>query len=196
MWEEAPILSINNVIMVKNMSGGSKTKSFARKLQHEVPTTALRMPENEFEIVGCVFRMLGNGRMVVRTAHPALHEIQCVIRNKFRGRAKRGHMVTIGSFVLIGLYDWEAPQFKSSDLLHVYTHDNIAFLKSNPALALGSLDSFVSQYVSSTPAGDQDFTFSNVEDDHGRSRGGDADNVKLSRDDLSTYAQEMDFDAI
>ena len=146
--------------MVKNMSGGSKTKSFARKLQHEVPSGGIRMPANEFEVIGCVFRMLGNGRMVVRTAHSSLAEVQCVIRNKFRGRAKRNHMVSVGSFVLIGLYDWEAPNFKTSDMLHMYSLEDVSALKTNPlwSTLLTSLDSFL---LNMGPVGqDQDFIFS------------------------------------
>lgn len=149
--------------MVKNMSGGSKTKSFARKLQHEVPSGGIRMPENEFEVIGCVFRMLGNGRMVVRTAHRSLVEVQCVIRNKFRGRAKRNHMVSVGSFVLIGLYDWEAPNFKTSDMLHMYSLEDVSSLKTNPlwSASLSSLDSFL---LNMGPVGqDQDFIFSTEE---------------------------------
>lgn len=149
--------------MVKNTSGGSKTKSFARKLHHEPDTFHLRLPTNEFEVIGCVYKMLGNGRMVVRTAHSKMEEIQCVIRNKFRGRAKRNHIVGIGTFVLIGLYDWEAPNFKSSDLLHVYSHENIAALKSNPAYSLSTLDSFVSQFTTTTA--EQDFMFSTEDSD-------------------------------
>ena len=42
-WGWYPIQSL---IMVKNTSGGSKTKSFARKLQHEVPSVSLRRSVN------------------------------------------------------------------------------------------------------------------------------------------------------
>lgn len=192
------------VIMVKNTSGGSKTKSFARKLQHEVPSVSLRIPQNEFEVVGCVFKMLGNGRMVVRTALAGLTEIQCVIRNKFRGRAKRNHMVSVGTFVLIGLYDWESPNFKSSDLLHVYTPENVLALKSVPSLSLGGLDAFVSQYTGAGAGGSDDFTFSHdagVADEDGGDDGSgsgvsDAEGKSGMGCGSSKRMTDFDFDAI
>lgn len=189
--------------MVKNTSGGSKTKSFARKLQHEVSAVTLRLPENEFEVVGCVYKMLGNGRMVVRTARPGMTEIQCVIRNKFRGRAKCNHMVSVGSFVLIGLYDWESPHFKSSDLLHVYASENVNSLKSNPALAVGGLDAFVSAYAVGGGSGAgvaEDFVFSSEEGggagDAGVAGAAGARIPPGGGSDLGRSDYDMDFDAI
>jgi translation initiation factor IF-1 len=114
--------------MVRNTNGGCKSKGFARKLQ-QVGTGSgpLRLPVEEGEVVAVVRRMLGNGRMVVCCADTGL-EIQCVIRNKFRGRSKRNHLVVVGSIVLVGLYTWEKPSYKTSDLLHIYGSSDISQL--------------------------------------------------------------------
>jgi hypothetical protein len=117
--------------MVKNTSVGSKTKSYARKL-HFTPTPALRLPDNEYEFVACVTRLLGNGRVMLSTSLPEFPSIQAVIRNKFRGRSKRNHLIQVGSFVLAGLLHWEAPAFKHADILHVFAHDDLSSLSSLP----------------------------------------------------------------
>jgi hypothetical protein len=116
--------------MVKNTFGGCKAKSFARK-NLSISSSTFISPSSPFECVGCVHKLLGNGRCIVKIIHPSITEIQCVIRNKFRGRSKRNNLITIGSFVLIGLYDWEAPNFKGSDLLHVYSDEDISILRNS-----------------------------------------------------------------
>jgi translation initiation factor IF-1 len=111
--------------MVRNTNGGCKSKGFARKLQHSGSTSGpLRLPVEEGEVIAVVRRMLGNGRVVVCCADTGV-EIQCVIRNKFRGRSKRNHLIVVGSIVLVGLYTWEKPSYKTSDLLHIYGSSDI-----------------------------------------------------------------------
>ena len=126
--------------MVKNTNGGFKGKTFARKLAKQ-SCTSVRLPENEMELFGCVSKLLGNGRILVHLTDGK--EMQCVIRNKFRGRSKRNNLISIGSFVLIGLHDWEAPNFKHADVLNVYTYDDVLYLKSLPNYNLASLDAFL-----------------------------------------------------
>jgi hypothetical protein len=48
-------------------------------------------------------------------------DLQCVIRKKFRGRHRRGNVVTVGCYVLVGLRDYEAPNHRLCDLLEVYS---------------------------------------------------------------------------
>jgi hypothetical protein len=38
----------------------------------------------------------------------------------------------VGAFVMVGLHDYEAPGFKSSDLLEIYTDADVAALASLP----------------------------------------------------------------
>lgn len=126
--------------MVKNTFGGFKGKTFARKLAN-TSSSEIRLPESELELFGCVSRLLGNGRTLVQLTNGK--EMQCVIRNKFCGRSKRNNLITIGSFVLIGLYDWEKPNYKHADVLNVYSYDDVLYLKSLPQYNLASLDSFL-----------------------------------------------------
>ena len=46
--------------MVKNTTGGTKTKGLARKHQYDGSDARLRLPTNELEVVACVTKMLGN----------------------------------------------------------------------------------------------------------------------------------------
>jgi translation initiation factor IF-1 len=146
--------------MVKNTFGGFKGKTFARKLSK--PSSSLvRLPQDDLELFGCVSRLLGNGRVIVHLLDGK--DIQCVIRNKFRGRSKRNNLITIGSFVLIGLHDWEAPNFKNADILNVYSYDDVIYLKSLPNLNLSSLDSFLYNLNPSSSIGNEFVSFSNDE---------------------------------
>ena len=50
----------------------------------------------------------------------------CVIRNKFTGRNKQSNMISVGSWVIIGLRTWETtkPNKKEKcDILEVYTNN-------------------------------------------------------------------------
>lgn len=135
--------------MVRNTNGGCKSKGFARKLQQVGGgSEPLRLPSEEGEVIACVRRMLGNGRMVVCCADSGL-EIQCVIRNKFRGRSKRNHLVVVGSIVLVGLYTWEAPNYKTSDLLHIYGSGDLSQLVHRRLIPVG----FVSEISNGSVGG-------------------------------------------
>ena len=106
--------------MVRNTTGGSKTKSQARKsfVKSSDIRTSVRTPQNEFELIATVTKLLGNGMCYVSI--PSFdHPLICHIRGKFRGRSKKHNIVNIGSTVLIGLRDWESPHFKNSDLLDI-----------------------------------------------------------------------------
>lgn len=102
--------------MVKNIKGGSKGKSVARK--NVVHEHASRDPEpsNEFEFIAKVDKMLGNGMchvidIIDRTQH------LCYIRGKFRGRQKSHNMVGTNSFVLVGKRPWQSEDKRECDLL-------------------------------------------------------------------------------
>lgn len=123
--------------MVKNTLGGYKGKSFARKLSNN--NSILRLPNHPLELFACVHKLLGNGRVLVRTFDNI--DFQCVIRNKFRGRSKRNNLISVGSFVLIGLHEWENPP-KHADILSVYSNDDLISLKSLPSFS--NFDSFLS----------------------------------------------------
>ena len=117
--------------MVKNQTGGSGHKKFARK--HEVTAKVghkLRVSEDEGEIYSIVTKCLGNNMFqclgvdsVLRLGH---------IRGKFSGRGRRDNTITAGSWVLVGIREWDAGKLSAKgkvklpecDLMEVYNdHD-------------------------------------------------------------------------
>jgi translation initiation factor IF-1 len=112
--------------MVKNSKGGKGAKSMARKNvdnDFNDNNEPIRFAEHFLERYAVVLKMFGNGMCLVNlfNEHGFPHfDILCHIRNKFKGRSKRNHFVSIGSIILVGLREWENP-YKNSDLLHVYS---------------------------------------------------------------------------
>lgn len=147
--------------MVRNTVGGAKTKSFARKLHDDSASSVLRLSEDPLEVMGHVTKLLGQGRIIVNTNMPNLPQIQSMIRNKFRGRSKRNHLVQVGSVVLIGLHHWEEPNYKHSDVIHVYPPSDVAQLlhrKLIPAAyASSDMDSASDTFMFSSDATDDIF---------------------------------------
>ena len=104
---------------MKNTTGGKGSKSMARKLSgiHAQVRTTFRESTCDEELYGIVTKMLGNGMCYVQTHG---HEkLLCHIRSKFSGRSKRNNFIAIGSYVMIGLREWEST-IKNCDLLDIY----------------------------------------------------------------------------
>jgi len=122
--------------MVKNTTGGTKTKGLARKHQSSGVDSRLRLPTNELELVACVTKMLGNGMCEIYTNK----DVRLIghIRNKFRGRQKRNNMVTVSGIVLIGLRDWENPM-KNCDIMSIYDDSQVSQLKNMPNIAMDNI---------------------------------------------------------
>lgn len=114
--------------MVKNTHGGNKSKSMARK--NVVDTTdkrILRLATCEFEKYAIVTKLLGNGMFYTTTSDGL--ELLGHIRNKFKGRSRRSNDISVGTIILAGLRDWEAPNFKSCDLLEVFDSNEVKQLR-------------------------------------------------------------------
>lgn len=119
--------------MVKNQFGGSSHKKFARKNS----TTSehrpnVRTAREEGEIYANVVKIYGGGVCGVRDMNTG-NEYMCIIRGKFRGKDKKNNLVEIGSWVLVGLRDWESTakdQKPKCDLLEIYTKDEFTRLKN------------------------------------------------------------------
>jgi len=116
--------------MVKNTVGGGKGKKIARKLTTSfISKEPTRFSSNELEQYALVTKIYGNGRCQVKT-HDNL-DIQCVIRNKFKGRSKRGNIISIGTYILIGLREWEfSSGYKTCDLLEIYDKEDVTILQN------------------------------------------------------------------
>ena len=113
--------------MVKNTTGGSKTKGQARKLvsfDSKSANKMLRLSTDIYEVYAQVTKNLGNGMCHVLCADTKTR--LCHIRGKFRGRGKRDNMIGLGSWILVGLREWEvgkddSTKLENCDLLEVYS---------------------------------------------------------------------------
>jgi len=119
--------------MVKNTTGGSKTKGQARKFVNAPrQTTNIRLSNDENELYAQVSKMLGNGMCHVLCIDGKTR--LCHIRGKFRGRGKRDNLIGNNTWLLIGLRDWESDKndikLNNCDLLEVYSPIDIDRLKS------------------------------------------------------------------
>lgn len=117
--------------MVKNTTGGTGTKSIARKHIHS--NSSILFPSSPLEIIACVTKPLGNGMLEVFTNNNT--RLIAHIRNKFRGKQKRHNMINTFAIVLIGLREWEKP-YKNCDILFVYDSSQIDILKSIPNISI------------------------------------------------------------
>ena len=117
--------------MVKNERGGGNAKRQGRK--HVINTRVeMRKSENELEEYACVKTMYGNGMLVITEKGK---EKYCVMRGKFTGKNRRQNNIVVGSWILIGLREWEKEQ-KNCDLLAVYDRDDKNELMSIPGVDL------------------------------------------------------------
>ena len=113
-----------------NVFGGKRAKQCARSSTSSSGRNKLRVAEEEGEIYAIVTKMLGNGC--------AVHCIDginrlCLISGKFKGKNKSMNMISPGSWVLVGVREWETVKDKSiprCDLCEVYTHVDKERLKS------------------------------------------------------------------
>uniref|UniRef100_A0A6C0ER80 S1-like domain-containing protein n=1 Tax=viral metagenome TaxID=1070528 RepID=A0A6C0ER80_9ZZZZ len=121
--------------MVKNTTGGSKTKGQARKFVTAPVKNTLRISTDECEVYAQVTKTLGNGMCHVLCIDGETR--LCHIRGKFRGRGKRDNFIGNGSWLLVGLREWEVGKEPKSgklancDLLEVYDDRDKQRLKDN-----------------------------------------------------------------
>lgn len=124
--------------MVKNTTGGNKAKGKARKLNEGAPrqNAYLRTSSNEFELYAQVSKVLGNGMCHVLCVSDGATRL-CHIRGKFRGRGKSDNIVKNGTWLLVGLREWEngssgtTKKLQNCDLLEVYSDLEKEKLKTN-----------------------------------------------------------------
>lgn len=120
--------------MVKNTVGGSKHKGFARKnIIVKNHNNALRVSEDEAELYAQVMKIYGGAscQVINLKGEPLL----CHIRGKFRGRSKRDNFIGNGTWLLVGLREWEkepAPgKLLNCDVIEVYSDADKNRLKNN-----------------------------------------------------------------
>jgi initiation factor 1A len=123
--------------MVKNTHGGSGHKKFARKHTTSKGSSKLRVAEEEGEIYAIVTALNGNN-MFTCFCIDGINRLGR-IRGKFSGgRGKRDNMLVVGTWVLVGLREWDAEstpvkpetlstkkqKLQECDLLEVYSESD------------------------------------------------------------------------
>ena len=139
--------------MVKNTHGGNKSKGMARKnIVSSTEKRTLRLSTCEHEKYAVVTKLLGNGMFYTTTSDG--HELLGHIRNKFKGRSRRGNDISTGTIILAGLRDWEAPNFKDCDLLEVYDSNEVQQLRLISTIDFSLFLPFLDSIHSSTTFSD------------------------------------------
>jgi initiation factor 1A len=108
--------------MVKNQTGGNKSKKMGRKFVSDTASSEnkkVRLATEEGELYAVVTKILGNGMFYANDVEGK--ERLCIMRNKFRGRGKHDNTVSLGTWVLIGEREFESSAKPKCDLLEVYT---------------------------------------------------------------------------
>ena len=124
--------------MVRNTGGGNKSKGMARKnVVDSGERRKLRLSSCDLEKYAVVTKLLGNGMFYATTNEG--NELLGRIRNKFKGRNRRGNDLLPGTLVLVGLREWEAPLYKECDLLEVYDPNEVKQIKQITSIDIRSL---------------------------------------------------------
>lgn len=118
--------------MVKNSKGGKNAKKMGRKFASgsTMADRRVRYSECDEEKYACVTRYHGGGQVDVMCIDGETR--LGIIRKKFRGRSKRDNFIGIGTYVLVGLRDWEVVakgKKRKCDLLEVYSTQDIEQIK-------------------------------------------------------------------
>jgi translation initiation factor IF-1 len=118
--------------MVKN-SGGNKAKGYARKnISSGTQQQSLRLSSDPAELYAQAIKILGGA--ICRVVDINGNEMNCHIRGKFRGRGKRNNTITSGTWLLIGLREWEKEpslgKLLNCDLIEVYSDSDKERLKN------------------------------------------------------------------
>jgi initiation factor 1A len=120
--------------MVKN-TGGNKAKGQARKFVNsddKKTNKKLRESEDPLEIYSQVEKVLGNGmyNVICLDGKSRL----CHSSGKFKGRNKKDNFVSLGTWLLVGLREYETggnnKKLQNCDLLEVYTDSEKERLKT------------------------------------------------------------------
>jgi translation initiation factor IF-1 len=105
----------------------------ARKNEIQTYSSKTRLSHEEDEVYAIVTKALGNCMFHVKTI-TGIDKLLLHIRGKFSGRNKRQNFISCGTFVLIGLRDYEKPNYKECDLLEIYGDQDVKKLMTLPSI--------------------------------------------------------------
>ena len=125
--------------MVKNNKGGSKSKKIARKHVNAAVNKTIRRVSEDGEMYAIVVNHFGGQCEVVTTDGVTR---LCILRGKFKGRARRDNNIKKGSWVMIGVREWEVREDgkEKCDLLCVYSDLDRDELKQSKDVNFAALD--------------------------------------------------------
>jgi len=131
--------------MPRNKFGGNRAKKMGNKHVHEVINKKTRYSKDKDEIYACCDKIHGGGQINVKCVDGK--DRLCFIRNKFRGRGKRGNNVNIGTWVLVGRREFEttSKKLEKCDLLEVYNDYDKKNLEQNETSMNWQLFKYVGQ---------------------------------------------------
>jgi len=117
--------------MVKNVTGGSKHRSAARKQAVPVAPPVIQWVRRaeKGELYASANKNYGGCRFGVLCSDGK--ERICVVRRKFK-KFRRGNDVTVGTYMLVGPREWETDS-NTCDLLCVYSQGEVNILKQDAA---------------------------------------------------------------
>ena len=149
--------------MVKNIKGGSGSKSLSRKAVNSdySRSVSVRKPESKLEFIAVVSKFFGN---TAEISDIEGNKFRCFIRGKFRGRGKRNSIIAPGKIVLAGFREFESDDSKNTDLLTVYDNQDIQELLNIPSLNINSLLLLTDHSSSNTNNLDSNIEFTDAPD--------------------------------
>ena len=152
--------------MVKNTKGGKNAKKFGRKFSNQGGPTILRMSKDPAEVYACCSKIYGGANIEVKCVDGV--DRLCIMRNKFRGRGKRDNVIAVGTWLLVGLREFETVKEgkrENCDLLEVYKdYDKEKLQQNEPSVSWSVLKTIRSVADTSYTKDDDDddlFEFSN-----------------------------------
>jgi hypothetical protein len=119
--------------MVKNNTGGNKSKGLARK-NFNKKDSALRIAKEDGEIYAQAIKIMGGS--IASAIDIEGNPLRVHIRGKFRGRGKRDNFIGPNTWLLVGLHEWGTEKHKTGDItdcdvLEVYNDTDKSRLKTS-----------------------------------------------------------------
>jgi initiation factor 1A len=193
--------------MVKNTHGGNKNKGFARKHTTAKASSKLRLAQ-EGELYAIVTKMCGNNMFQCHCIDDVLR--LGYIRGKFSGRGKRDSMIVLGTWVLVGLREWDITEavvlkkddkLQKCDLLEVYSEIEKDRLKDTTSEDWNKLITNDLSKVTKMSVDDDLIEFSNTREEERNKllqeiNSGTADMISLSIEDTDDKEEEINIDDI
>lgn len=108
--------------MVKNQVGGKHKHQAKKNMTDTSRSRQFVVSTDPNEIYAIITKKFGSNMFEVHCIDDKKR--RCIVRGKFRGRHKKSNFVNIGSWVLIGLREWETAKEDEKticDLLEIYS---------------------------------------------------------------------------